>query len=278
MPELAEVEYNRKQWDPGLAQRVLKVAAHPEKRVYRNSDVATLIRTLTSAKLLGSEAQGKQMLFRFSRQAWLGVHLGMTGHLRVEPPDFQPSRHDHLVLFQRERALVFADPRQFGRLRFDLGARPPAWWNDMPAPVTGPEFTLATLEHFLKKHARLPLKATLLHQAGFPGIGNWMADEILWRCHLHPRQPAGTLDRASNRQLWRQVRWVSRKALSYVGQDYSDLPRTWFFHERWTNKGTCPIHRVRLERAVIGGRTTAWCAQCQPAGKQSRAKPRKPRI
>ena len=38
---------------------------------------------LAGAKLVASEARGKQMAFRFSRGAWLAVHLGMTGKLRT---------------------------------------------------------------------------------------------------------------------------------------------------------------------------------------------------
>ena len=39
---------------------------------------------------------------------------------------------------------------------------------------------------FLQRRARAPIKAVLLMQERFPGIGNWMADEILWRAAIHP--------------------------------------------------------------------------------------------
>ena len=61
------------------------------------------------------------MLFRFSGGAALGVHLGMTGHLRDRKADFEPGKHDHLVLFQRQQALVFRDARMFGRIKFSVG-------------------------------------------------------------------------------------------------------------------------------------------------------------
>jgi formamidopyrimidine-DNA glycosylase len=263
MPELAEVEFQRKNWNVGLRQRVLRVLLHHDKRVFREADALPLRRALTGASYLGSEARGKQMLLRFSDGAWLGLHLGMTGHLRVEGPGFQPGRHDHLVLVQARRALVFTDPRQFGRVRFHRGPHAPEWWRRLPPPVTGPEFTVARMEDFLRRHRRLALKAALLLQAGFPGIGNWMADEILWRARLDPRRPAGDLRGPEFRKLWRNVRWVSARALATVGEDYSDLPRGWLFHERWSAAGVCPKHRLTLSRAMIGGRTTAWCMKCQ---------------
>ena len=45
----------------------------------------------------------------FSGDAWLGVHLGMSGELTVEPPGHEARKHDHLVLFTAKHALVFAD-------------------------------------------------------------------------------------------------------------------------------------------------------------------------
>lgn len=264
MPELAEVEFYRKQWNPGLGEKIRAVSLHSGKRIFRGSDTRALEKSLSGATLQTSEAHGKQMLFRFSKHLWLGVHLGMTGTLRVEKSGFQPGKHDHLVLHQRSRALVFNDPRQFGRLRFHRGADAPEWWAKLPPSLTSDSFTAIAMKEFLQRHRQLPLKAALLHQAGFPGIGNWMADEILWRTGLHPRTRAGEISDEKSRELWRVVRFVCREACKIIGHDFSDPPRGWFFHERWTAKGRCPRDGAVLARATIGGRTTAWCPKCQP--------------
>ena len=88
MPELAEVEFFRRQWMAGHGANVREIELHASKRIFRGEDLAALVDSLKGAKLLGSEARGKQMIFRFSRGGWLGIHLGMTGRLRCEPPDF----------------------------------------------------------------------------------------------------------------------------------------------------------------------------------------------
>src|SRR5437764_2837890 len=128
MPELAEVEYYRRQWDPGLGHKIVSVQLHPRKRIFRGSNPPILSRALTGSRLLRSEAWGKQMLFEFSGGNWIGIHLGMTGKLRVEPAGSCPEKHDHLVLHQKKRALVFRDPRLFGRVRFHRGKSAPLWW------------------------------------------------------------------------------------------------------------------------------------------------------
>ena len=264
MPELAEVEYFRRRWDIGVGREILEVTINSGKRIFRGNDLAALRRLLPGAKLLGSESRGKQMLFRFSRNAWLGVHLGMTGELRHESLASAPGKHDHLILRQARQSLVFGDPRQFGRVLFHQGADAPEWWSKLPPALTSPEFTVKRMQEFLQRRGRSPIKGVLLRQEFFIGIGNWMADEILWRAKIHPRRPAGRLSTAEARAIWRATRFVCAGALRIVAKDYSDPPPSWLFRHRWESGGRCPKDDSDLARATIGGRTTAWCPQCQP--------------
>jgi formamidopyrimidine-DNA glycosylase len=34
-------------------------------------------------------------------------------------------------------------------------------------------------------------------------------------------------------------------------------------HQKWKRNGICPKHRTPLRHATIGGRTAAWCPNCQ---------------
>ena len=263
MPELAEVEFHRRQWDAGLGAKILAVELHAGKRIFRDTDTAALAAALRGAKLLDSEAHGKQMIFRFTGRAAVGLHLGMTGALRIEAARFAPGKHDHLTLRQARRALVFADARCFGRVLFHAGPDEPSWWADRSPALLSRIFTAERMKKFLRRHGRAPVKAVLLAQEGFPGIGNWMADEILWRAALHPATPAGRLAPATVRKLWHEVRKVSAGAMRIVAKDYSDPPASWLFRHRWVAGGRCPRDGAVLERATVGGRTTAWCARCQ---------------
>jgi formamidopyrimidine-DNA glycosylase len=262
VPELAEVEYYRTRWNPGLGEKILAVHLHTGKRVFRGTDESAL-RQLAGQRLQGSEASAKQMLFRFSGDYWLGIHLGMTGRLSVEPRAFAPGKHDHLVLFQGKRALVFNDVRQFGRVLIHRGKEAPVWWSRIPPAVTSQAFTLQRMGLFLDRRAKLAIKAALLLQDGFPGVGNWMADEILWRAGIDPARPCASLTAVERRKLWREIRFVSREALKKIGKDFGDPPRNWLFHERWGRKGRCPKHKTPLQHETIGGRTTASCPKCQ---------------
>ncbi len=262
MPELAEVEFFRKRWSPGLGHKIERVLLHPKAGVFKTSNPALIVRHLTGATLLSSEAAAKQMLFRASGDAWLGIHLGMTGELDAQPADYIPQKRDHLVLVQHDRALVFADFRMFGRVQFHVGPDAPAWWTDIAPAVISSAFTIEAVTTFLRRRARTPIKAVLLMQERFPGIGNWMADEILWRAALHPKRLAGSLTEKEITALHRETRWVAEHALKIIGTADSttlvDPPKNWLFRHRWEDGGKCPKTGALLLREQVGGRTTCW--------------------
>jgi formamidopyrimidine-DNA glycosylase len=275
MPELAEVYYFSRKWEVGVGRRVVRVETCPGARVFRNCPAAECEAGLTGATLRGIHTHGKQMMFRFS-SGWLAVHLGMTGELLCEEPDYPGGRHDHLVLRQKKRALVFRDPRMFGRVEFTAGREAPAWWKERPPAPDDENFTPALVGEFLQRYGGSPLKAVLLRQEGFPGVGNWMADEILWRCGLPPTATGARLTPGQREAIWRETVWVSREALRIIGPDWSDPPDDWLFPHRWKAGGNCPRCGVELQRAEVGGRTTCWCPACQnhaKTRKKSRSKP-----
>ncbi len=262
MPELAEVEFYRRRWDVALNHRIERIFFHPRAGVFKTCSPALLEATLPGTTLLASEAAAKQMLFRFSSDAWLGLHLGMTGELTAHPAGFVPRKHDHLVLAQAKQTLVFSDPRMFGRILFHVGPEAPAWWTCIAPAISSRAFTIAAVSEFLRRRARTPIKAVLLMQERFPGIGNWMADEILWRAAIHPRRAAGSLNETEIAALHRETRYVAKRALLIIGTatdpELPDPPKTWLFPHRWEDGGRCPKTGVLLKREDIGGRTTCW--------------------
>lgn len=274
MPELAEVEFFRKRWSAGHGAKVLAVRLHEGKKVFRGCSTALLKKKLPGATLLGSKTAAKQMLFRFrggglsraESRGWLGLHLGMSGELRVEAPDYIPAQHDHFILVQKDRQLVFNDPRMFGGVLFSTGPKPPAWWTAIAPAILSGAFTVEAVTGFLKRRGRAPIKAVLLMQERFPGIGNWMADEILWRASIHPQRLAGSLQPAEVKALHRECRFVCRGALKFnagVGGKMPPelnafIPDSWLFNHRWEDGGRCPRTGKPLVREKVGGRTTCW--------------------
>jgi formamidopyrimidine-DNA glycosylase len=165
----------------------------------------------------------------------------------------------------------------FGSVDFHVGKEPPRWWSKIAPAILSPQFTVVEVAAFLKRRRGSPIKAVLLMQERFPGVGNWMADEILWRAAIHPARLAGSLSPAETRALWRECRTVCRQALKVIAGTGKHLPkdlnvgipRTWLFRHRWSRGGRCPITGKPLAHATIGGRTTCWSPARQklrPAG------------
>lgn len=264
MPELAEVEYYRNQWVPALGQTVERVRLHPEKRIFRGEDSTALVRDLKGQAFEAAMRHGKQMCFRFGARHWLGVHLGMTGKLRFAPEVSPQAKHDHLVLDIRGGgSLVFSDPRLFGRVLYANTTEDPGWWRDLPPEVLADNFTFEWVNGFLDRRAGAPIKAVLLMQERFPGIGNWMADEILWRARIHPATRAGRISRVKRKKLYNCLREVSADALDVIGTDWNRPPDDWLFNHRWKDGGRCPKTGGLLKREPIGGRTTCWSPMWQ---------------
>ena len=211
------------------------------------------------------------MAFVFSGNIWLGIHLGMTGRLECGDATREPTPYDHFKLTMAHgKELVFIDPRQFGRVQLWQGTGEPPWWEKIPPAILSTQFTVGKLQAFLKRRAKSPIKALLLHQDIFPGIGNWMADEVLWRAGFHPQALAGNFGPQATKRLHTTLRQVCRDALKVIGKDWSDPPDTWLFNHRWRDGGICPRTKKPLHREDLRGRTTCWSPTRQRLGAERR--------
>jgi formamidopyrimidine-DNA glycosylase len=102
-----------------------------------------------------------------------------------------------------------------------------------------------------------PLKARLLDQSRVAGIGNLIADEVLWRAGLDPARRADSLDDNEVRRLHRHLRKVLADFVADGGSHTGRLQPS------RTRGGHCPKDGAELLRREIGGRTTFSCPQHQ---------------
>ncbi len=194
----------------------------------------------------------------------LGIHLGMSGKIVIA--DGRGNEIDGGDYWERGRAsgdyrftrfgltfadggrLLLIDPRRLGRVRLDP-----------PVEKLGPDAQAITPAQFRAMLARgtAPVKARLLDQEAIAGIGNLLADEILWRAKIHPARPVDELSPAEVGRLLRAVRWAVRSALA--GGGVHTLPLL-----RFRAAGaSCPRCGAPMAKGVVGGRTTWWCSREQ---------------
>jgi formamidopyrimidine-DNA glycosylase len=273
VPELPEVESVRRQLEPALTgQRVTRVwwDDHPAARL-------SGLELLAGQRVLGVERRGKYLRCTLdgpgADAVELILHLGMTGWLRLAPPEAPRDRHDRLVLaLDRGRELRFRDPRRFGR----ASVVPAGDYRTIPTLARlGPEpltddFDLAGFARALgRSHA--PVKALLLDQRLVAGVGNIYADESLWRARIHPASRRVGPDRA--RRLRTAIRAVLAEAIEREGTTFRDYRMVNGESGRFASElavygragQPCQACGIALRRTVVGQRTTVHCPRCQRA-------------
>ena len=255
MPELPEVEAYRRLAEAALGREIVEVDAPDAWFLKGGTDALTLRAVLEGQSFVAARRIGKLLLMDTSAGAVLGLHFGMTGRLYLDgragvdrllysSARDAPGWDRFAVTFADGGQLRVGDPRRLGGVFLDpdesrLGP------DVLDLTPSGLRRALAT--------STTPLKARLLDQGRLAGVGNLLADEVLWRAGLDPRRPAGSLTPAEVRRLQRHLRTAATDLVARGGSHTGDLVSS-----RHPG-GTCPRDGTALSRARVGGRTTWWC-------------------
>jgi formamidopyrimidine-DNA glycosylase len=268
LPELPEVEYNRRRLQRAMAgARITRVTVRQPKLRY--AVPADLIARLESQTVRAVERRAKYLLIHLTSGDRLLMHLGMSGWFRVARSPRHLETHDHVVFELSNGAVViFNDPRRFGFVRL-LTSREHAV-HDALARL-GPEplakaFDAAALAAGLARR-RTSLKAALSDQRVVGGLGNIYAVEALHRAGLSPKRKAATLvtrsgePRQTAHALVRAIKDVLREAIGRQARPGDGNPFRVYDREGQP----CPRRRCRgiIRRIVLGGRSTYYCPVCK---------------
>jgi formamidopyrimidine-DNA glycosylase len=199
------------------------------------------------------------------------IHLGMTGQLVAGARGSPVLPHTHAFLeLDDGRELRYTDIRRFGR----IALLPESQCETILGPL-GLDPLEVREEDFRARLAgrRARIKALLLDQRVFRGMGNIYTDESLWRARIHPARLAANLDPESFRRLNRAVRVVLKEAIEARGSSISDYVdadgRRGEFqlrHRVYQREGKkCYRCGAAIRRVVVAGRSSYFCPRCQPA-------------
>jgi formamidopyrimidine-DNA glycosylase len=257
MPELPEVEAARRLAERVLAgRRITEAAARLDPVVFENAGPRRVEQALRGRRVRAVRRKGKHFWLELDRRPWLLMHFGMTGWLFAYRDVAERPRHWRLeILAEGGRRLCFNDSRRFGRIRLqqDPLTEPPV--SELGFDVLDAPPPLKVLAELLSRR-RAPVKALLLDQSLFAGVGNWIADEVLYQAAVAPHRPASSLTPGEVARLRARLVAVVRHAVK-VGADSERFPRTWLFHRRWDVKQPPGAQEV-IRRETIAGRTAAW--------------------
>jgi formamidopyrimidine-DNA glycosylase len=259
MPELPEVECFKRKIEKGLkGKRISSVEVSPDDIVFSKKKPHAIKKILLESKVKKLGRKGKYFWIELDKKPWPVFHLGMTGKVLIldEAPK-KPEKFVKLTLEAEDGTImIFKDARRFGRIVFldDPFTTGPLSRLGFDAEYELP--TAKTLTPLIqKKHA--PIKAILLDQAFIAGIGNWMADEILYQAGIDPRRIGAVLTTKEISKLRMKIASVVKIGVraKVQGKEY---PESWLFHSRWGKKKGATYKGKKLTFSTVGGRTTAW--------------------
>ena len=264
MPELPEVERGRCIAQRHLVgKRIARVATKNDDIVYSGVSPRRFAATIRGCLVRGAHRKGKHLWLELDQPPWPCFHFGMTGSFCVYQLVRDRPRFWKVELLMADGVrLAMPNARRLGRIRLlaDPPTRPPIC--DLgfdPLTEMPPPGQLATL---LSKR-RAPIKALLLDQSVFAGVGNWIADEVLYQAGICPHRRANDLTRSEVGRLRSRLGAIVRKACA-VEADKDRFPRTWLFHFRWGKDRHAVTYRnEKIIHERIGGRTTAWVPTVQ---------------
>jgi len=259
MPELPLLEVGRRDLERHLAGRIITgVATVNDTIVYEGVTPRRFAAALRGRKVLSAHRRGKHLWLELDTRPWPTFHYGMGGRFHILEPGEPRPKHWKVELTAADGTrLAMTNARRLGRIRLlrDPAGEPPiSRLGDDPLLALPPA---KVLESRLRAR-RGPIKAVLLDQAFLAGIGNWIADEVLYQARLSPTRRGCDLSPTEVGRLRSCLRRIIGRAVA-VDAESARFPRTWLFHHRWGKNPEARTARGETVRFLtVGGRTTAW--------------------
>ncbi|KAF3329559.1 formamidopyrimidine-DNA glycosylase-like isoform X1 [Carex littledalei] len=275
MPELPEVEAARRALQAiCVGRRIRRCSVARDSVVISGVSPLRLESALSGRSILEARRKGKNLWLRLDEPPFPSFQFGMAGAIyikgvpvtnykrsAVQPTDEWPSKYSKLfVELDDGIEFSFTDKRRFARIRLldDPESMP-------PISELGPDalFEPIQLNNFIDSlsQKKTGIKALLLDQCFISGIGNWIADEVLYQARIHPLQTAANLSKESCKLLHQSINEVIKHAVE-VDADSSRFPSDWLFHVRWGKKPG-DVNGEKIEFITAGGRTTAYVPELQ---------------
>jgi formamidopyrimidine-DNA glycosylase len=255
MPELPDVEHNRRELSKWLVGATIDRARTADRWIARPASPARFGRVLSGQRVLDVARKGKWLRVELESGDRLFSHLGMTGWWTETERGAPASASERARIDTGDRSVRYLDSRRFGRLivsRQDI----PEWTELGPDPLAD-GIRVDRLARLLGKRKRA-IKDALMDQSILAGIGNILATEALWRARIDPRSRSSALAIEELRVIARHLRGAIRDELRTRERGEEDV-----FDVYGRAGEACPRCAAPIRRVVIGGRTSAYCPKCQ---------------
>lgn len=282
-PQIGEVARAVHHLRKHLVNRTIKsVQASEDEIVYGKvgTSAAAFKTALTGKKVLAAKQQGKYFYLEMSSPPHPLMHFGMTGWLHVKGEETVyykqakekeaveqewPPRFMKFILETEDgEEIAFVDARRLARIRL-VQCEAAEMRNTSPLKENGPDpvidkdvLTVEWLSNLMRRK-KVPIKALLLDQGNISGVGNWVADEVLYQAKIHPEQYCNTFSVEQTKTLHDSLTGVCTFAVECLA-DSKKFPEHWLMKYRWDkgkkDSNTLP-NGEKIVHLKVGGRTSA---------------------
>jgi len=224
------------------------------KKSKSDFDKALINKSFTSTHRIG-----KYLFVRTTGKKILVMHFGMTGRPNYFKEEDERPKFGHIMLtFENGFHFAFENKRKFG------------WWDLIDSieeykaeRKLSDDARILSLQDFETAlgNRKTQIKKVLMDQSVAAGIGNWMADEILYQAKMHPKKKVEHMTKKDIENVFNAMKKVIEVAIANDAH-YDDFPEDFLIHFR--KEGAPCFHTgCNIEKIKLGGRSTYFSPEWQ---------------
>lgn len=275
MFELPEVVTLARQINETLTGKIIKTGSlgnSPHKFVWYNRGHEEFAR-LTKGKTIGEARAKGKWLFIPLEPGYVLLFGEFGGKLLYHPADAKMSKKYHLYFTFEDGSFLTAFTQMWGAVELYESGREQEreLVKGMKTTPTEPGFTFAyfsALIDSLLEEKKRSVKGLLTQDQIIPGLGNAIAQDILFRASLHPKHPVSELSKEQRQKLYDAIFKTVNEVISKGGRcDEYDLYNHLGKYIRLMDKNAvgnpCPACGSKIEKIQYLGGACYFCPHCQ---------------
>jgi formamidopyrimidine-DNA glycosylase len=231
---------------------------------------------IVKGKTIGKAYSKGRWLFMPIQPGYLLVFGECGGKIILHESESQLPKKYHLSLHFKDGSCLSATTQMWGAMELyetGLELQRQHIKGMRPTPVD-PEFSLAYLSSLIeecKDNRRRPVKGLLTQDQLIPGLGNSIAQDIMFKAKLHPKKPIADLSKAQIKNLHQAIVKTVDEVIRQGGRnDEKDLYGNHGKYKRIMDKTAagrpCPECGTKVEKMAYLGGACYYCPKCQSLG------------
>ncbi|NHF58446.1 DNA-formamidopyrimidine glycosylase [Flavobacteriaceae bacterium TP-CH-4] len=258
MPELPEVHGYKVYIDStSLHKTITSFDCRDTKLLKKPKEAFT--EYLLNEQLTGTERIGKYLFLKTSGSKILVMHFGMTGRPNYYKDEDDRPKFGHIVLrFDNGFHFAFENKRKFGW--WDLTDSIEDYRQEHDLSIDARKLSLEDFKNSLNNR-KTHIKKIIMDQSVAAGVGNWMADEILYQAKIHPEKKVEDMSEKHIETVFDAMKKVIEVAIEHDAH-YNDFPNDFLMHFR-KEGATCHHTGAEIKKMKVGGRSTYFSPEWQ---------------